>query len=466
MKITLTLLLVCLGATMVYGQNRPGAPIETAKKIREARPSFTDLVSEVDQLIQGLIELEIAITEANTDRLRDRNEDFRKTTEAQKENYEKVIELLEKIGELKNDIATHHNSLNQLQNEFEYRGNQLLQSSRDLANAEVRLGEAESQIEEMQVLNDERLSNLDAQMNVMDARIQSIKAEHIQKTEYEAREKELIARILFLEEANQGLLQRFHVSETLIQQLGEQIINNTDQMTATNKNVVDQAVRLERVQKRITALEGLSEELDSLAKKDSGLEERIIKIEDLGSKVETIVSDLYLTQNELLRLDSDSKKLEDVSELVLEDLAALLSRLGEVEINQVTKLDSDALNAILKRLDELEIIQPELGDQYFLRDRVDELLYQQSLIAEELERFDLIEDTLINLEKRFDRSQTSTEVKEEAPASTEVKEEAPASTEVKEEAPASTEAKEEAPASTEVKEEAPMTQYPAQPVGE
>ena len=114
MKITLTLLLVCLGATMVYGQNRPGAPIETAKKIREARPSFTDLVSEVDQLIQGLIELEIAITEANTDRLRDRNEDFRKTTEAQKENYEKVIELLEKIGELKNDIATHHNSLNQL----------------------------------------------------------------------------------------------------------------------------------------------------------------------------------------------------------------------------------------------------------------------------------------------------------------------------------------------------------------
>ncbi|MDC1312348.1 hypothetical protein N8Z26_07830 [Burkholderiales bacterium] len=436
MKITLILFLVCLSATIAYGQNRPGVPIETAKKIREARPSFNDLVREVDQLTQGLIELEIAITEADTARLRERNEDFRKATETRKENYEKVIELLEKIGDLKTDIATHQNSLVQLQNEFENRGNQLLQSSRDLANAEVRLAETEAQIEEMRVLNDERLNNLNTVMNVIEARVQSINAQAMQKTDYDDREKALVARILFLEEANQTLLQRFQVSETLIQHLGEQIINNTDQLTARNEEIVDQSDRINVIQKRIIMFEGLSDQLVSLAKKDDELEGKIIKIDDLGSKIETIVADLYLVRNELLRIDSDSKRLEDVSKLILDDLTAVLGRLGEVEINQISKLDSEGLNAILKRLDDLEIIQPELGDQYSLRDRVDELLYQQSLIAEEFERLNSIEDTLINLEERFDQNQMSSEVREETLLP------------------------------TKVREEVPMTQYPAQPIGE
>jgi len=59
-----------------------------------------------------------------------------------------------------------------------------------------------------------------------------------------------------------------------------------------------------------------------------------------------------------------------------------------------------------------------------LRDRIDELLYQQSLIAEDLERLNRIEDKLMLLEEKFDLD----------------------------------------PISSEMKEEAPMTQYPAQPV--
>ena len=476
MKITFTLFLVYLGVTLAYGQNRPGASIETAKKIREARPSFNDLVGEVDQLAQGLIELEIAITEANTARLRERNEDFRKSTEVRKENYEKVIELLEKIGQLKTEIAAHHNSLNQLKSEFQNRGYQLLQSSRDLVNAEMRLAETESRIQEMEIQNNERLSKLTGRMEVMEARIQSISSGYIQKTEYNEREKTLLARILFLEEANQTLVKRFQVSETLIQQLGEQIINNADQVATVNIDVINQSGRIELIQKQIDALDGLSIRLDSLTKKNVELDGEIIKIGDLGSRVEAIVADLYLIQNELLRIGSDSKKLDDVSKLTLEDLGAVLSRLDDVEINQITKLDSDDLNAILERLDELEIIQPELGDQYLLRDRVDELLYRQSLITEELERLNLIEDTLIKLEERVELNQMSSEMKEEIPASSEVKEETPASSEVKEETPASSEVKEEPPASSEVKEETPassekkeevpMTQYPAQPVGE
>jgi DNA repair ATPase RecN len=108
----------------------------------------------------------------------------------------------------------------------------------------------------------------------------------------------------------------------------------------------------------------------------------------------------------------------------LEDLAAVLSRLDEVEINQSTKLDSQDLDVVLQRLDELETIQPELGDRNLLRDRVDEVLYQQSLIAEELERLNRIEDKLMFLEEKFDLDQMSSDG-EATPMSSALTEETP-----------------------------------------
>ncbi|MDA0359801.1 MAG: hypothetical protein O3A56_03160 [Proteobacteria bacterium] len=447
MKITVTLLLVYLSATMAYGQTGPGAPIETAKKIRESRPSFTDLVGEVDQLSRELIELRIEITEANTARLKERNEDFRKTTEARREHYEKVIEILEKIEQLKTDFGQIKIDTLTLRSEFDSRGKQLLQSNRNLTDAEMRLAETEAQIDEMEVFNDERFSSLSGRLDAMEATIQSINAEYLKQVDFEDREKKLLTRIVFLEESNQTLLQRFQVSETLIQQLGEQILNTADNVATVSEIVTNQARRMEQVQKQIFALESLSTQLDSLTQKDIQLEEEVIKVNDLRLNVEAITADLYLVQNELLRVDSDAKKLDDVSKLTLEDLnavlrrldeveinqvtkltledlTAVLSRLDEVEINQVMKLDSRNLDAVLQRIDDLEAIQPQLGEQNLLRDRVDELLYQQSLIAEDLERLNRIEDKLMLLEEKFDSD----------------------------------------PISSEVKEEAPMTQYPAQPV--
>jgi nucleoprotein TPR len=438
MKITVTLLLVYLSATMAFGQTRPGAPIETAKKIRESRPSFTDLVGEVDQLSRELIELRIEITEANTARLKERNEDFRKTTEARREHYEKVIEILEKIEQLKTDFGQIKIDTVTLRSEFDSRGKQLLQSNRNLTDAETRLAETEAQIDEMEVFNDERFSSLSGRLDAMEATIQSINAEYLKQVDYEDREKKLLTRIVFLEESNQTLLQRFQVSETLIQQLGEQILNTADNVATVSENVTNQARLMEQVQKQIVALESLSTQLDSLTQKDIQLEEEVIKVNDLRLNVEAITADLYLVQNELLRVDSDARKLDDVSKLTLEDLntvlrrldeveinqvtkltledlTAVLSRLDEVEINQVTKLDSRNLDAVLQRIDDLEAIQPQLGEQNLLRDRVDELLYQQSLFAEDLERLNRIEDKLMLLEEKFDSDRISSEVKEEAP---------------------------------------------------
>ena len=438
MKITVTLLLVYLSATMAFGQTRPGAPIETAKKIRESRPSFTDLVGEVDQLSRELIELRIEITEANTARLKERNEDFRKTTEARREHYEKVIEILEKIEQLKTDFGQIKIDTVTLRSEFDSRGKQLLQSNRNLTDAETRLAETEAQIDEMEVFNDERFSSLSGRLDAMEATIQSINAEYLKQVDYEDREKKLLTRIVFLEESNQTLLQRFQVSETLIQQLGEQILNTADNVATVSENVTNQARLMEQVQKQIVALESLSTQLDSLTQKDIQLEEEVIKVNDLRLNVEAITADLYLVQNELLRVDSDARKLDDVSKLTLEDLNTVLRRLDEVEINQVTKLtledltavlsrldeveikqvmklDSRNLDAVLQRIDDLEAIQPQLGEQNLLRDRVDELLYQQSLFAEDLERLNRIEDKLMLLEEKFDSDRISSEVKEEAP---------------------------------------------------
>jgi len=288
---------------------------------------------------------------------------------------------------------------------------------------------------------------LSGRLDAMEATIQSISAQYLKQVDYEDREKKLLARIVFLEESNQTLLQRFQVSETLIQQLGEQILNTADNVATVNEGVANQSRRMEQIQKKIVALESLSVQLDSLTQKDIQLEEEVTKINDLRSNFEAITADLYLVQNELLRIDSDSKKLDDVSKLTLEDLnavlrrldeveinqvttltledlTAVLSRLDEVEINQLTKLDSQDLDAVLQRVDDLEAIQPQLGEQNLLRDRVDELLYRQSLIAEDLERLNRIEDKLMLLEEKFDLE----------------------------------------PKSSEVKEKAPMTQYPAQPV--
>ena len=439
MKITVTLLLVYLSATMAYGQTGPGAPIETAKKIRESRPSFTDLVGEVDQLSRELIELRIEITEANTARLKERNEDFRKTTEARREHYEKVIEILEKIEQLKTDFGQIKIDTLTLRSEFDSRGKQLLQSNRNLTDAEMRLAETEAQIDEMEVFNDERFSSLSGRLDAMEATIQSINAEYLKQVDYEDREKKLLTRIVFLEESNQTLLQRFQVSETLIQQLGEQILNTADNVATVSENVTNQARLMEQVQKQIVALESLSTQLDSLTQKDIQLEEEVIKVNDLRLNVEAITADLYLVQNELLRIDSDARKLDDVSKLTLEDLntvllrldeveinqvtkltledlTAVLSRLDEVEINQVAKLDPQDLDAVLERVDDLEAIQPQLGEQqHLLRDRIDELLYQQSLFAEDLERLNRIEDKLMLLEEKFDSDRISSEVKEEAP---------------------------------------------------
>ena len=87
---------------------------------------------------------------------------------------------------------------------------------------------------------------------------------------------------------------------------------------------------------------------------------------------------MYPLQAELLRLEGETKNIDDIY-----------------------RLNSEDLNVVLRRLDELEIVQPTLADQYSLRNRMSEILYQQSLIAEDSDRLKILEDKILMMEEQL-----------------------------------------------------------------
>lgn len=332
------------------------------------------LVQEIDELQKNLLELEIAVTEANTARL-----------ESQNANSQKNLELMEKIYSL-------NKPLNQLRNEFDNRGSQLLQWSRDISDAETRLTQAEAQIEEDGKLIDQQIKGQTSRLDALEARIQNISTDYVQKTDFELSKEELLTRIGYLENANQSLVQRFQASEALIQQLGEQIIDNSDRLALANKDALRHLRRVEQLEAQIVGLDSLSDRLDMLAAKDLELDEEIFVINDIGSRLEELATDFHLFQTELLRIEGEAEKLDDISRLTAEDLSALLSR-----------------------VDELEIVQFNLDDQNSLRDRMSEFLYRQSVMAEDVDQLKLLEDKFMAIEKRFAPDESLPDAKGEIP---------------------------------------------------
>ena len=390
---SLVLALILMSVTYTHAENTSGASIENAKKIREARPSFIKLVDQVKEIKRSLLELEIAITEANTASLVERNEDFQKTIEAQNENFQKTIEaqnenfqktleLMEKIGQIKSDLETYYNSLNnplnQLRNEFDNRGGQLFQWRRDLDDAEARVTKVESQIQEDSMSTTQQIEGLTSRLDALGARVQNISAEYVQKAEFELREQKLLTRILLLEEENQSLLQRFQVSETLIQRLGQQIITNSDRLALVTEGALTHLSRIEQIEADIIRFESFSDRLDALAAKDIELDREVFAINDISFRLEELATGLYSLQAELLRLEGETKNIDDIY-----------------------RLNSEDLNVVLRRLDELEIVQPTLADQYSLRNRMSEILYQQSLIAEDSDRLKILEDKILMMEEQL-----------------------------------------------------------------
>ncbi len=174
------------------------------------------------------------------------------------------------------------------------------------------------------------------------------------------------------------MLQRFQVSETLIQRLGQQIITNSDRLALVTEGALTHLSRIEQIEADIIRFESFSDRLDALAAKDIELDREVFAINDISFRLEELATGLYPLQAELLRLEGETKNIDDIY-----------------------RLNSEDLNVVLRRLDELEIVQPTLADQYSLRNRMSEILYQQSLIAEDSDRLKILEDKILMMEEQL-----------------------------------------------------------------
>ncbi len=414
----LTVLLVCLGATIVFAQNRPGAPIETAKKIRDARPSFKELVNEVDRLKQDLLKIEIAITEAknsitenNNGRLQDRNED-----------QQGIIELLGDISQIRVDLVSHtgslqylegeqsqfkvlqieaRNLLEALQNEFETRGKKLLDLKRQLDVADDGLTDLGTIIEDSDTLTEKQIVKLSGRLDVLSGNIKDLRSQYVEKMVFEAREKELLIRINNLKANSQASKERMKLAEARILVLEQQIVENSGQLERLNSASAVNATQIVRIDGQLLELDRVSNEVELLTQERFALSQKLEALSYLPQRLDEISSGINAVEMELIRLDGDLKDYGDVSELNSEDLKLLIKRLAETRVAQISKVGTDELTSILKRIDELEIIQPDLADQQALRGRVDELYRRQTLITEEMNRVNLMEEKLILLETRI-----------------------------------------------------------------
>ena len=417
-KAILTVLLVCLSATIAFAQNRPGAPIETVKKIRDARPSFKELVNEVDRLKQDLVKIEIAITEAknsitvnNNSRLQDRNED-----------QQGIIELLGDISQIRVDLASHSGTLQYLeveqsqfkvlqievrkllealQNEFETRGKKLLDLKRQLDAAAAGLIDLGTIVEDSDTLTEKQIVKLSGRLDVLSGNIKDLRSQYVEKVVYEAREKELLIRINNLKANGQASKERIKLAEERILALEQQIIENSGQLEKLTSASTVNVSQIARIDGQLLELGRVSNEVELLTQERFALSQKLEALSYLPQRLDEISSGINAVEMELIRLDGDLKDYGDVSELNSEDLKLLIKRLAETRVAQISKVDTDELTSILKRIDELEIIQPDLADQQALRGRVDELYRRQLLITDEMSRVNLMEEKLILMETRI-----------------------------------------------------------------
>lgn len=417
-KAILTVLLVCLSATIAFAQNRPGAPIETVKKIRDARPSFKELVNEVDRLKQDLVKIEIAITEAknsitvnNNSRLQDRNED-----------QQGIIELLGDISQIRVDLASHSGTLQYLegeqsqfkvlqievrkllealQNEFETRGKKLLDLKRQLDAAGAGLTDLGTIVEDSDTLTEKQIVKLSGRLDVLSGNIKDLRSQYVEKVVYEAREKELLIRINNLKANGQASKERIKLAEERILALEQQIIENSGQLEKLTSASTVNVSQIARIDGQLLELGRVSNEVELLTQERFALSQKLEALSYLPQRLDEISSGINAVEMELIRLDGDLKDYGDVSELNSEDLKLLIKRLAETRVAQISKVDTDELTSILKRIDELEIIQPDLADQQALRGRVDELYRRQLLITDEMSRVNLMEEKLILMETRI-----------------------------------------------------------------
>jgi len=204
-----------------------------------------------------------------------------------------------------------------------------------------------------------------------------------------------------LSDLNKSLDERFKAAEGAIQTITTQLIDQTNKSSELRQSTFETSDRiaalnqklleLDRLKATMEVLEGeissnktqfitLSDELSSLSAVTQVVDINKDTLSKHNDSLRQILVDYESIQKQLFRLDSETKRLDDIMAF--------------------NKID---IESMLKRLDELEIIQPELSEQSFLRDRLSEIQYKQSMMDEDKSLIAELQSRILSLEAKLER---------------------------------------------------------------
>ncbi len=336
-------------------------------------------------------------------------------------------DLLIRVEKLQAQLDANLSVVDKLGLEFRRANEQRSISDRDIKES---FKEHERVRDETKTLVDQRLSGLEE-------RLSSYADTYVKDSDLSRKLGGLSLELNTLSDLNKSLDERFKTAEGAIQTITTQLIDQTNKSSELRQRTFETSDRiaaldqklleLDRLKATMEVLEGeissnktqfmtLFDELSSLSAVAQVVDINRDTLSKHNDSLRQILVDYESIQKQLFRLDSEAKRLDD------------LMAFNKVDIE-----------SMLKRLDELEIIQPELSEQSFLRDRLSEIQYKQSMMDEDksliaelqsrvlsleakLERFENLESKILTLEEKLQNFESNQQMADPANSPTSVPE--------------------------------------------
>ena len=297
-------------------------------------------------------------------------------------------DLLIRVEKLQAQLDSNLAVVDKLGLEFQRANEQLSIADRDIKES---FKERERVRDETKVLVDQRLSGLEE-------RLSSYADTYVKDSDFSRKLGVLSLELNTLSDLNKSLDERFKAAEGAIQTITTQLIDQTNKSSELRQSTFETSDRIAALNQKLLELDRLKATMEVLEGEISSNKTQFITLSDGLSAVaqvadinkdtlskhndslRQILVDYESIQKQLFRLDSETKRLDDIMAF--------------------NKID---IESMLKRVDELEIIQPELSEQSFLRDRLSEIQYKQSIMDEDKSLIAELQSRVLSLEAKLER---------------------------------------------------------------
>jgi len=258
---------------------------------------------------------------------------------------------------------------------------------RDIERSKDKDVEIENRQDEMEISISDRTKIVDDNVKALQDRLNAYADDYVKDSDFSLELGTLSNKLEELDRLNKTLGDRFKTVEQGFEKIASQLIDQTKQLSEVDQKLIEldglneTLARLEgEISSNKTHLTTLSGELSSLSAVAQVVDINKDTLSKHNDSLRQILVDYESIQKQLFRLDSETKRLDDIMAF--------------------NKID---IESMLKRLDELEIIQPELSEQSFLRDRLSEIQYKQSMMDEDKSLIAELQSRILSLEAKLER---------------------------------------------------------------